>query len=53
MLLLDQFPRNVFRNGPEAYSSDEIAVEVATRAIARGWDRELPREKRIFFLFTM
>jgi uncharacterized protein (DUF924 family) len=35
-IVLDQFPRNIFRNNPRAYSSDALAREVAGRAIGRG-----------------
>jgi uncharacterized protein (DUF924 family) len=38
LILLDQFPRNMFRGDIRAYSSDELAREVARRAIARGVD---------------
>jgi uncharacterized protein (DUF924 family) len=38
VIVLDQFPRNMFRGDIRAYSSDEPAREVARRAIARGVD---------------
>jgi uncharacterized protein (DUF924 family) len=37
-IVLDQFPRNIFRGDPRTYSSDALAREVARRAIARGVD---------------
>ena len=37
-IVLDQFPRNMFRNDIRTYSSDALAREVAGRAIARGSD---------------
>jgi uncharacterized protein (DUF924 family) len=36
VIVLDQFPRNMFRGDVTAYSSDALALEVANRAIARG-----------------
>jgi len=39
--VLDQFPRNMFRGGSEAFSSDAKAREVAGRAIARGADAQI------------
>ena len=36
VIVLDQFPRNMFRGTPEAFSSDALAREVARRAINRG-----------------
>jgi uncharacterized protein (DUF924 family) len=35
-IVLDQFPRNMFRGDIRAYSSDTLARAVASRAIARG-----------------
>ncbi|WP_291864888.1 DUF924 family protein [Bradyrhizobium sp.] len=37
-IVLDQFPRNMFRDDSRTYSSDALAREVASRAIARGAD---------------
>jgi uncharacterized protein (DUF924 family) len=39
VIVLDQFPRNMFRDDARAYSSDALALEAARRAIARGADR--------------
>ncbi len=49
VLLLDQVPRNIFRGTPRAYASDEKARATAARAIARGFDHEVPPAWRIFF----
>jgi uncharacterized protein (DUF924 family) len=37
-IVLDQFPRNMFRGDIRTYATDGMAREVATRAIARGAD---------------
>ena len=37
-IVLDQFPRNMFRGDSRTFSSDALAREVALRAIARGAD---------------
>lgn len=49
IILLDQFPRNMFRGEGEAFSSDERAVEVAKRAVARGFDLAVEAERQMFF----
>ena len=50
-ILLDQFPRNMFRGSPRAFATDAQAVEVAERAIARGFDEAYqPPEKRFFYM---
>lgn len=38
VLLLDQFPRNVYRGSGESHAADAKACEVAVRAIAREFD---------------
>ncbi|HML12022.1 MAG TPA: DUF924 family protein [Xanthobacteraceae bacterium] len=50
-IVLDQFPRNMFRGDARAYAADPLARAVADRAIARGFDRRyLPPERRFFYL---
>ena len=49
VLLLDQFPRNVFRGSPESYSSDAKALRVSTYALAKGFDRRVPLLRQQFF----
>lgn len=48
ILLLDQFPRNCFRDTARMFESDELAVAAADRAVARGQDLALPDELRVF-----
>jgi uncharacterized protein (DUF924 family) len=47
-IVLDQFPRNIFRNSAEAFASDEKALNIAKRAIRNGFDQVLPPIKRRF-----
>ena len=49
LILLDQFPRNLFRNSPRAFATDQKAREVAERALARGLDRHFDDELGSFF----
>jgi uncharacterized protein (DUF924 family) len=49
VLLLDQFPRNMFRGTARAFATDAKAREVSRHAIASGFDRELPPVMRMFF----
>ncbi len=48
MLLLDQVPRNIFRDTPRAYATDAMARAAAERALARGFDRKVPPVWRRF-----
>jgi uncharacterized protein (DUF924 family) len=48
LILLDQFPRNLFRGSPQAYAGDALARAVAGRAIARGFDQAFENPERRF-----
>ena len=47
-LVLDQFPRNLYRDDPRAYALDERARAAARTALDRGYDLALPTERRVF-----
>jgi uncharacterized protein (DUF924 family) len=48
LILLDQFPRNLFRNTAQAFAGDPPACQLAEQALDRGWDRELLPVQRVF-----
>ena len=48
VILLDQFPRNMFRDRPEAFATDDRALAVAKRAIDSGHDMALTQQQRMF-----
>ena len=48
VIALDQFPRNMFRQTPEAYATDHDALALAKAAIVSGKDRSLSQEQRHF-----
>ena len=48
-IVLDQFPRNMFRGDPRTYAADALARAVAGRALARGFDRQAPAPEWQFF----
>ena len=51
LIVLDQFPRNMFRGGSRSFAADPLARAVADRAIARGFDKlYVPPERRFFYL---
>ena len=49
LIVLDQFPRNMFRGNARAFAADATARAVADRAIARGFDQETKSAERSFF----
>jgi uncharacterized protein (DUF924 family) len=48
VIVLDQFSRNMFRGTAKAFASDAKALEVASRALDAGFDREMTKEQRQF-----
>ena len=50
-ILLDQFPRNMFRGQAEAFATDEKARRIAAQAIRNGFDQLLqPIRRRFIYL---
>jgi uncharacterized protein (DUF924 family) len=51
VIVLDQFPRHIYRGSARAFSSDALALEAANHLVARGWDRDLlPVESMFAYL---
>jgi len=51
VILLDQFPRNMFRDSPLAFGSDRAARNLADLSVARGYHQRVdPVLGRFFFL---
>jgi uncharacterized protein (DUF924 family) len=48
ILLLDQFPRNMFRGEAQSFATDSQALAIAQHAIAHDFDLELPPIQRMF-----
>lgn len=53
VLVLDQFPRNMYRGTPAAFASDDLALEVVRRALARDFAKELPDLTRMFLYMPL
>lgn len=48
IIILDQFSRNIFRNNPNAFATDTVALVLAEEAVSLGQDKLLLIEKRKF-----
>jgi uncharacterized protein (DUF924 family) len=48
IVVLDQFPRNMFRGDPRMYATDELARAAARHAVDHAYDRELSPAQRLF-----
>ena len=53
ILLLDQFPRNIYRGRTRAFAGDEAAVGLALSGMQSGADAALDPVERIFFYMPL
>lgn len=49
LILLDQFPRNAFRDSPRMFATDDQALAIARKAVHRGLDQDTEEPLRAFF----
>ncbi len=50
LILLDQFPRNMFRGETRSFAGDPLARAIASRAILNGFDGAFPDIRGFFYL---
>ena len=53
IILLDQFPRQLFRGQPRAFSGDPVALAVAKGAIANNFDDGMTPDQRQFLYMPL
>ncbi len=53
LILLDQLPRNMFREDPRAFATDAMAREVTKGAIGRGYDLATDEPQRQFYYMPL
>ncbi|MAM62402.1 DUF924 family protein [Maritimibacter sp. UBA3975] len=53
VILLDQFPRNMFRGQGKAFSTDKVALAAAKCAIDKHWDMKIDEPARQFFYMPL
>lgn len=53
IIVLDQFSRNIYRDRPEAFAYDALAVVLTQEAIRCGDDKKLPIEQRGFLYMPL
>jgi uncharacterized protein (DUF924 family) len=49
VIVLDQFPRNIFRGQARCFAADPLARAAANRALKRGDELDVPAQERGFF----
>lgn len=53
IIVLDQFPRNIYRGKPRAYAYDERALSLCKKGVASCTDRKLGIIERTFFYMPL
>jgi uncharacterized protein (DUF924 family) len=53
VIILDQFPLNMFRGQAKGFSSGKKAVEIALMAINKNFDKRIPQEKLAFLYMPL
>ena len=53
IILMDQFPRNMFRGEARAFASDRAALTAAKAAVHRKWDLRIDEPARQFFYLPL
>ncbi|MEE9335901.1 MAG: DUF924 family protein [Granulosicoccaceae bacterium] len=48
IIVLDQFPRNIYRGSPAAFEYDQIALDLAEYAVTHGFDSRMSQSERQF-----
>ena len=49
IIVLDQFPRNMFRGTARAFATDHVALAIAKAAVGKRLDTGLTKTERLFF----
>jgi len=53
LILLDQFPRNMFRGSAHAFATDPLARSLSAAALVAGFDQACPADLRVFFYMPL
>ena len=49
IILLDQFSRNIYRDGKKSFEGDKLALKIAKEGIEKGFDKQIDSKRRAFF----
>ena len=53
IVVVDQFPRNIYRGAPGAFSRDALALRACLEGIEKGFDEGLHPMHRVFFYLPL
>ncbi len=51
--MLDQFSRNIYRDQPESFAYDSLALALSQEAISLQLDAQLNPDQRSFFVYAI
>lgn len=53
VIILDQFPLNMFRGQPKSFQTEKKAVKIVLNAISQGFDKKLSKDKLLFLFMPL
>lgn len=53
IILLDQFPLNMFRGQAKAFATEALSIEIAKHAIAQKFDLQIPQSQLMFIYMPL
>ena len=53
LLVLDQFPRHLFRGSAQAFAFDAATCQLALHALRQGWEQQLTEIEDVFLLMPL
>lgn len=53
LILLDQFPLNIYRDQARSFEIVDLALPIALQALAQGFDQKVPEIHRLFFYLPL
>lgn len=53
VIILDQFPRNMYRQTPQAFGTDDMAIALTKYALDRNYQTSLTEEQQVFLYMPL
>lgn len=53
IIIFDQFSRHIYRNTPQAFAQDQMALDLCLRGVQQEFDHALSLIERVFFYFPL
>jgi len=53
IIVVDQYPRNMYRDTPKAFEGDKVALKACLEGIKKGFDTKLHPLERVFFYMPL